>query len=153
MCLSLRWQLRFLCRSYALFTRPASTNFSKFFFKIRSHSTINTFKNYFATVFLVFNNKRYPNRLLVLNGSHTLFHPHIFSHIFSNNNFQFLSTYTKHPLSFYKVLLQVKKVREKKKIYIYIYIKGRERLKKKKNSLFYVLKIVCLCQMINLMVL
>ena len=26
-----------------------------------SHGTIHTFKNYFATVFSVFNNKRYPN--------------------------------------------------------------------------------------------
>ena len=52
----------FFCGSRALFTGPISTNFSKFFFKIGSHSTINTFKNYFVTVFLVFNNKRYPNR-------------------------------------------------------------------------------------------
>ena len=109
--------------SRALFTGLVSMESGKINFKTRSHGIIHTFKNYFTTVFLVFNNKRYPNRLLVLNGSHTLFHPHIFSHIFSNNNFQFLSTYTKHPLSFYKVLLQVKKVREKKKkIYIYIYI-------------------------------
>ena len=26
---------------------------------------------------------------------HTLFHPHVFSQMFSNNNFQFLNTYTK----------------------------------------------------------
>ena len=31
-------------------------------FKIGSHGTINTFKNYFITVFLVFSNKRYLNR-------------------------------------------------------------------------------------------
>ena len=29
---------------------------------------------------------------------YTLFHPHVFSHIFSNNNFLFLSACTKHPL-------------------------------------------------------
>ena len=28
-----------------------------------------------------------------------LFHPHVFSQIFSNNNFQFLNTYTKRALS------------------------------------------------------
>ena len=46
--------LRFFCGSHALFTRPTSTDFSKFFFKIGSHGTIHTFKNYFATVFSVF---------------------------------------------------------------------------------------------------
>ena len=40
---------------------PASTDFSKFFFKTRSHDTIHTFKNYFVTVFSVFSRKRYPN--------------------------------------------------------------------------------------------
>ena len=30
---------------------------------------------------------------------HTLFHPHAFSQMFSNNNFQFLNTYTSGPLS------------------------------------------------------
>ena len=54
----------FVCRSFVLFTRPISTNFSKFFFKIGSHGTIHTFKNYFATVFSVFRNKRYLNRPL-----------------------------------------------------------------------------------------
>jgi len=34
---------------------PASIEFSKFFFKIRSYDTIYTFKNYFATVFLTIN--------------------------------------------------------------------------------------------------
>ena len=32
-------------------------------FKIWFHGTIHTFKNYFATIFSVFNNKRYLNRL------------------------------------------------------------------------------------------
>ena len=100
--------------SRALFTGLASMESGKINFKTRSYGTIYTFKNYFTTIFLVFNNMRYPNRLLVLNGSHTLFHQHIFSHTFLNNNFQFLSTYTKHPLSFYKVLLQVKKGKREK---------------------------------------
>ena len=38
----------------ALFTGLASTLFSKKNFKSKSHSTIYTFKNYFATIFLVF---------------------------------------------------------------------------------------------------
>ena len=50
-CARLRKCLRFLA-SYALFTGPASTESSKYNFKIRSHSTIYTFKNYFATMFL-----------------------------------------------------------------------------------------------------
>ena len=50
--------------SRALFTRPASTFFHKNF-KTGSHSTIHTFKNYFAILFSVFSNKRYPNRPLV----------------------------------------------------------------------------------------
>ena len=58
--------LRFLCGSHVLFMRPISTDFKKKFFKIGLHSIIHTFKNYFATVFSVFNNKQYPNRLLVL---------------------------------------------------------------------------------------
>ena len=37
----------------ALFTVPQITLFSHFFIKNRSHSTIYTFKNYFATVFSV----------------------------------------------------------------------------------------------------
>ena len=57
--------LRFLCESYALFIEPISTDFSKFFFKTRSHYTIHTFKNYFITMFSVLSNKRYPNRPLV----------------------------------------------------------------------------------------
>ena len=39
--------------------------FHKNNFKIGSHSTIHTFKNYFATLFSDFSNKRYPNRPLV----------------------------------------------------------------------------------------
>ena len=43
------------CEQYirALFTVPQITLFSHFFIKNRSHSTIYTFKNYFATVFSV----------------------------------------------------------------------------------------------------
>ena len=59
---------RFSLGSHALFMRPASKEKDKFCFKIESHGTIHTFKNYFSTVFLVisfqfsvFNNKRYPN--------------------------------------------------------------------------------------------
>ena len=56
-----------------LFTGLVSTNFSKFFFKTRSHGIIHTFKNYFVIVFLVFNDKWYPNRpynYVVLNFKH-----------------------------------------------------------------------------------
>ena len=35
--------------------------FQQIFLKTGSHGTIHTFKNYFATVFSIFNNKRYPN--------------------------------------------------------------------------------------------
>ena len=41
---------------------PTSTLFSKIFIKIGFHDTIYTYKNYFATVFSVFSNKRYLNR-------------------------------------------------------------------------------------------
>ena len=37
-------------------------NLCKFFFKTGSYGTIHTFKNHFVTMFLVFSNKRYPNR-------------------------------------------------------------------------------------------
>ena len=47
----------FFCGSHALFKGIASTDFSKFNFKTKSHDTIHTFKNYFATVFSVFSNK------------------------------------------------------------------------------------------------
>ena len=36
------------------FTGSVGTDFSKFFFKIGSHGTIHTLKNYFTTVFSVF---------------------------------------------------------------------------------------------------
>ena len=36
-------------------------------FKTESHSTIHIFKNYFTTVFSVFNNKRYPNKPMIFN--------------------------------------------------------------------------------------
>ena len=55
-------RLRFSYGSRALFTGSVITNFKEFFFKIGSHGTIHTFKNYFATMFSVFSNKRYPNR-------------------------------------------------------------------------------------------
>ena len=54
------------CGSYALFTRFTNLFFfNKTFIKNGSHGTIHTFKNYFATLFSIFSNKRYPNRLLV----------------------------------------------------------------------------------------
>ena len=57
---------RFMCPtffsgSHALFIRPASIFFHKNNFKTGSHGTSHTFKNYFVTVFSVFNNKWYPN--------------------------------------------------------------------------------------------
>ena len=57
--------LCFLCGFHALFTRPASTDFSKFFFKMGSHGTIHTFKNNFAIMFSVFSNKQFSNKPLV----------------------------------------------------------------------------------------
>ena len=56
---------------YELFTVPQITLFSNFFIKNGSHNTIYTFKNYFATVFLVSvfsfsKNKLNPNTPLVL---------------------------------------------------------------------------------------
>ena len=56
----------FVWGSRALFTRPISTDFNKFFFKTKSHGIIHTFKNYFATIFSVFNNKWYPDRKSVV---------------------------------------------------------------------------------------
>ena len=38
-----------------------------------------------------------------------LFHPHVFPQMFSNNNFQFLNTYTKRPLNNFKRMLFTKK--------------------------------------------
>ena len=58
-----QWVL-FLSGSRALFTRLASIFFNKNNFKIGSHDTIHTFKNYFVIVFSVFSNKRYPKRPL-----------------------------------------------------------------------------------------
>jgi len=52
----------FMCGFCTLFTRLVNMDFSKFFFKIKFYGTIHTFKNYFATVFSIFNNKRYSNR-------------------------------------------------------------------------------------------
>ena len=54
-----------------LFMDPQIPLFSNFFIKNGSHSTIHTFKNYFATVFSVFNfqfqqNKFYPNKPLIM---------------------------------------------------------------------------------------
>ena len=40
---------------------PQTSFFSNFFIKNRSHGTIHTFKNYFATVFSVFSFQLYPN--------------------------------------------------------------------------------------------
>ena len=61
------------CRFRVLFMRPTSLKFSNFNFKTGSHDTIYTFKNYFVIVFLVFNNKRYPNKhLLYLEHLHQL---------------------------------------------------------------------------------
>ena len=45
----------FFCGSCALFMGPISTFFTKNNFKIGSHGTIHTFKNYFISVFLVLN--------------------------------------------------------------------------------------------------
>ena len=55
----------FVSGFHILFTRLTSLFFSKIFIKNESHDTIHTFKNYFATVFSIFNNKRYPNESLV----------------------------------------------------------------------------------------
>ena len=54
----------------ALFTDPTNSTFYQLFIKNGSHSTIHTFKNYFATVFSVFSfqfqqNKFYPNRPII----------------------------------------------------------------------------------------
>ena len=43
------------CGSRALFTRPASTLKKKNNFKTRFHSSIHTSKNYFTTIFSIFN--------------------------------------------------------------------------------------------------
>ena len=57
-------RLRFFCGSRALSTGLTSTFFTKNNFKTGFHGIIHIFKNYFPTVFSVFNNKRYLNRPL-----------------------------------------------------------------------------------------
>ena len=47
--------LHFFYGSCALFMEPTNMNFSKFFFKIGSYGTIYIFKNYFITIFSIFN--------------------------------------------------------------------------------------------------
>ena len=69
------WEARFACfpaeaffffyRSYILFIRLISIKFSNYFFKIKSHGTIHTFKNYFVIVFSVFSNKQYSNGIFM----------------------------------------------------------------------------------------
>ena len=57
----LHWKLNFLCvwhffcGSHTLFMGSTSTEFCKKKIKTKSHGTIHTFKNYFATIFLVIN--------------------------------------------------------------------------------------------------
>ena len=46
---------------------------------------------------------------------HTLFHPHVFLHMFLNNNCQFLNTYTKRTLRFCTILL----IKENKQYWYY----------------------------------
>ena len=58
----LRFFLWVLCIVYG----TASTDFSKFLFKIGFHGSIHTFKNYFAIVFFVFN-----FQFLVISGIQT----------------------------------------------------------------------------------
>ena len=48
---------------------PQEWNSTKKTFKTGSHDTIHTFRNYFATVFLIFSNKQYPNRPLIVTKS------------------------------------------------------------------------------------
>ena len=45
----------FFFESCTLFMGPTSTEYGKINFKIGSHGIIHTFRNYFATVFLVIN--------------------------------------------------------------------------------------------------
>ena len=44
--------------------QTSSTEKRKYNFKTESYGIIHTFKNYFTTIFLVFSNKRYANRLI-----------------------------------------------------------------------------------------
>ena len=52
-------------------------------------------------VWFVFSNNYFSVFKQYFTYFHTLFHPHVFLQIFSNNNFQFLKTCTNLPLSFY----------------------------------------------------
>ena len=61
----MRMKLTYIPSSLLTFVDPVHCsrdlqviNLCKFFFKTESHGTIHTFKNYFTTVFSVFNNKR-----------------------------------------------------------------------------------------------
>ena len=55
----------FLCGFCALFIGPTNNFFNNNNFKTESHDSIHTFKNYFDTVFSIFNNKQYPNKSLI----------------------------------------------------------------------------------------
>ena len=75
--------------SHALFTGSTSTIFNNVFFKTGSHGTIHIFKNYFATIFSVFDNKQYPNRSLVYyfsNAVYFLFNINFKSKVTDTNN-------------------------------------------------------------------
>ena len=48
--------VHFFCESRTPFMGLVSTDFNKFFFKIKFHDIIHTFKNYFTTVFSIINN-------------------------------------------------------------------------------------------------
>ena len=50
--------------SRTLFIGPTGTFFSQKNFKIGSYGIIYIFKNYFVTIFLIFNRKHYPNKTL-----------------------------------------------------------------------------------------
>ena len=49
-----KWDHALFSGSRALFTGPINIFFNKIFIKNGSHSTIHTFKKYFATVFSIF---------------------------------------------------------------------------------------------------
>ena len=57
------WMLTFCVNSAPVHCSrdPQISLFSNFFVKNRSHGTIHIFKNYFVTVFLIFNFQLYPN--------------------------------------------------------------------------------------------
>ena len=56
----------FLVESCILFAESVSVKKCNSNFKTGSHDTIYIFKNYFTTVFSVFSNKQYLNRLYIL---------------------------------------------------------------------------------------